>query len=109
MIQWLLAYFHLSDNAVCKESENLGLQDYHDHCDIEVYMAPWHFHVHKCKRCGKEFMLSVILITLLLSGCCHNEPRNGLTDHEQVYGVTYDKGIQHPTWQESLFTRLGIK
>ena len=54
---WFLAFFHLSDDAVCVMSlECKGLQDYHDYTDSEEGL-PMHFAVLTCKRCGKAFTM----------------------------------------------------
>lgn len=54
---WVLAYFHLSDYAVCEMSRGLGLHsDYHDYDDSEVG-EPWHFAELTCRRCGKKFFI----------------------------------------------------
>lgn len=51
-IWWrFLAWSRLSHAAVCRMSVN-G-RDYHDYPDSGD--GPMHFHVHKCRRCGKEF------------------------------------------------------
>jgi len=54
---WFLAYFHLSDEAVCQLSVGRNLfdcyHDYHDSADGE----PWHFTISTCERCGKEFTI----------------------------------------------------
>lgn len=54
--QWFLARFRLSAYAVCEESRGLGLIDYHDYPD-GIDGEPWHFHIHTCKRCGKQFTI----------------------------------------------------
>jgi hypothetical protein len=55
---WFLAFFHLSDSAVCEMSKgaNLwgGYHDYRDGCKIET---PQHFYTYTCKRCGKKFLI----------------------------------------------------
>lgn len=49
-----LAYWHLSDAAVCELS--VGGKDYHDyHDDVDGY--PWHMADLRCKRCGKVFSI----------------------------------------------------
>lgn len=54
---WVLARFRLSDAAVCEMSRGRGLaDDYHDYPDSDP-PEPWHFHTHKCRRCGKEFTI----------------------------------------------------
>lgn len=53
--RWLLAYFRLSNSAVCEMSVGKGLgDDFHDWPD-GVANYPWHMHTHRCRRCGKEF------------------------------------------------------
>lgn len=53
---WFLARFRLSDNAICTMSRGRGLNDdFHDYPDAGN--PPWHFHIHKCLRCGKEFSI----------------------------------------------------
>ncbi len=54
--RWFLAQTRLSPDAVCEQSRGLGLVDYHDYPDSE-YGEPWHFYVHTCKRCGKDFTI----------------------------------------------------
>jgi hypothetical protein len=50
----LVAWLRWSGSAICEESAD-G-RDYHDWPDsIQAY--PWHFTIHKCWRCGKEFTL----------------------------------------------------
>ncbi len=51
---WLLAFFHLSDDAVCEMSR--GDADYHDYED-DICGQPWHFVTMQCKRCGKQFSI----------------------------------------------------
>lgn len=55
---WMLflAKFRLSESAVCKMSRGRGAHnDFHDYPDAGN--PPWHFHTHKCLRCGKEFTI----------------------------------------------------
>ena len=40
----------------CTASVGMGLVDYHDYPD-GIAGEPWHFHVHTCKRCGKDFTI----------------------------------------------------
>lgn len=54
--RWLLAWFRLSPQAVCEESRELGVTDFHDYGDTEEGV-PWHFALHTCKRCGKRFYI----------------------------------------------------
>ena len=54
--QWYLAYFRLSNRAICEQSAGLGLADYHDYPDSKDGQ-PWHLHVLTCDRCGKQFMI----------------------------------------------------
>lgn len=51
-----LAYFRLSEDAVCDVSLRLGQIDLHDYRD-GLDGEPWHFHVHTCRRCGKQFTI----------------------------------------------------
>lgn len=51
---WVLARFHLSDEAVCRMSD--GPTDYHDYHDTE-HKYPDHFWELQCERCGKKFWL----------------------------------------------------
>lgn len=56
-IRWLLAHFRLSKSAVCEMSVGRGLHDdFHDYPDADP-PYPWHLHVHRCRRCGKEFCI----------------------------------------------------
>lgn len=50
-----LAFTRLSLAAVCEESK-AGGYDFHDYPDSTIGL-PLHFHVHACKRCGKEFVI----------------------------------------------------
>jgi hypothetical protein len=53
----VLARFRLDLAAVCEMSRGRGLHDdYHDYPDSDP-PEPWHFHTHKCRRCGKEFTI----------------------------------------------------
>ncbi len=53
----VLAYFRLDLNAVCEMSQDRGLDDdYHDYPDSTT-PEPLHFHIHTCKRCGKQFTI----------------------------------------------------
>lgn len=55
--QLFLAYFRLSDKAVCEQSKGKGPYDcYHDYPDTEDG-EPWHMIEVKCKRCGKGFYI----------------------------------------------------
>lgn len=55
--RWFLAYFRLSDAAVCEMSQGRGpYDDYHDYPD-SVVGEPLHFYTHHCKRCGKAFYI----------------------------------------------------
>ena len=54
--RWFLARFHLSNDAVCELSKDLGLVDYHDYDDTE-HGQPWHFVELECRRCGKRFLI----------------------------------------------------
>ena len=53
---WFLAFFHLSDTAVCQMSAGRGLCDFHDY-DDDVVGEPAHFITLCCKRCGKSFTI----------------------------------------------------
>ena len=53
---WFLAFFHLSDAAVCRLSQGCGLRDYHDYPD-SAHGIPVHFATLRCKRCGKPFRI----------------------------------------------------
>lgn len=55
--KWFLARFHLNNEVVCEMSKGKQLNnDYHDYSD-DIIGVPIHFHVFKCKRCGKEFTI----------------------------------------------------
>jgi hypothetical protein len=55
--RWALAYFRLSDRAVCEESRGRGYyDDCHDYHD-STYAEPWHNYIHTCRRCGKRFCI----------------------------------------------------
>lgn len=48
------AYLRLDLQAVCDMS--VGDAEYHDYPDsTEPY--PWHFYIHTCSRCGKNFTI----------------------------------------------------
>jgi hypothetical protein len=56
---WLyfLAYFRLSDHAICEMSKGRGSHtDFHDYPD-DAIGKPYHFIPLKCRRCGKEFFI----------------------------------------------------
>lgn len=56
---WLLflARFRLSKKAICAMSVGRGeYDDFHDYPDSTI-PEPWHFYLHKCCRCGKEFRI----------------------------------------------------
>ena len=54
---WFLAFFRLSDSAVCEMSKGRGPHDdYHDYRD-DANGRPMHFMALTCKRCGKEFFI----------------------------------------------------
>lgn len=56
--KWVLAFFHLSDAAVCELSAGRGLfDDFHDYQDDPDAGEPWHFVARQCKRCGKWFYI----------------------------------------------------
>ncbi len=54
-LYWL-AWWHLSDYAVCTMSKDKGMSDYHDYTDT-VSKRPYHFSILTCKRCGKDFII----------------------------------------------------
>lgn len=54
--RWFLAFFRLNKRLVCELSRDCGYVDYHDYPDSLVG-EPWHFVLHTCKRCGKEFTI----------------------------------------------------
>ncbi len=56
LLDWILAFFRLSDRAVCRLSAEPGLPDYHDYPDSEAG-EPVHFVPLYCSRCGKEFYI----------------------------------------------------
>jgi hypothetical protein len=52
-----LAHFRLSKRLVCELSAGRERwNDFHDYRDGKLGY-PAHFHVHTCKRCGKEFTI----------------------------------------------------
>ena len=51
-----LAFFRLSLSAVCEESRGMCLVDFHDYQD-GILKKPWHFYIHTCRRCGKQFSI----------------------------------------------------
>lgn len=53
---YLLAFFRLSDDAVCRCSADAGPYDYHDYTDT-ILREPWHFVKMQCERCGKRFYI----------------------------------------------------
>lgn len=53
---WFLAFFRLSDEAVCTMSADMGLDDYHDYSD-DLDGHPDHFCTLICRRCGKPFRI----------------------------------------------------
>jgi len=55
-IKLVLAFFHLSDSAVCEMSEGKGVVDYHDYSD-DIFGYPGHFELLECKRCHKKFII----------------------------------------------------
>lgn len=57
LINWLLAYFRLSETQICEQSKGRGeYDDYHDYPDdVENWDYPPFFHQMTCKRCGKKF------------------------------------------------------
>ena len=57
-----LAFFRISDRAICEESIGLGEHnDYHDYPDgVERLMGidgAMHFYRYTCARCGKRFQI----------------------------------------------------
>lgn len=55
-LKYLAALFRLSKRYVCSESADLGLVDFHDYQDSDP-SEPYHFYTHRCRRCGKEFII----------------------------------------------------
>lgn len=54
---WFLAYFRLSDTAICEMSQGREwYNDYHDYPD-DIQGTPDHFVLMTCKRCGKGFKI----------------------------------------------------
>lgn len=54
---WFLAYFRLSDFAICEMSRGRGEHDdFHDYHD-DIHGQPMHFVQMTCKRCGKRFYI----------------------------------------------------
>lgn len=51
-----LARFRISNDAICEQSKDLGLVDYHDYPD-DILGDPAHFVTLTCKRCGKKFTM----------------------------------------------------
>lgn len=52
-----LAFYHLSDSAVCEMSAGRGEYDgYHDYDDSSEGV-PMHWYLYYCKRCGKGFYI----------------------------------------------------
>lgn len=52
--QFILAWLHLSDDAVCELSKSRGPRDdFHDYVDSDA--GPWHFGEHR--RCNKGFFI----------------------------------------------------
>lgn len=55
--KWFLAYFRLSDLAVCEMSiGRTSWNDYHDYLDTKEKIAI-HWEVLVCDRCGKAFII----------------------------------------------------
>lgn len=57
MTRWwklFLAWSGLSKSAICEMSTDKV--DYHDFMD-SCTPDPMHFHVHTCRRCGKQFVI----------------------------------------------------
>jgi hypothetical protein len=62
---WFLARFRLSNWAICEMSKGKGWHDdYHDYPD-DVIGRPEHFMELTCKRCGKSFFISLLVLLLL--------------------------------------------
>ena len=55
IVTYILAYFRLSNAAICKASA--GSMDFHDYPDSKDGLGPLHFYTHTCRRCGKEFSI----------------------------------------------------
>ena len=54
---WFLAFFRLSDSAVCEMSKGRGLyDDFHDYPD-DINKLPMHMVTLTCVRCGKRFCI----------------------------------------------------
>ena len=56
--KYFLAWTRFSEKAVCEMSNRGHGMDFHDYPDAENFESsdsPMHFHIYKCKRCGKEF------------------------------------------------------
>lgn len=51
-----LAFFRLSEQAVCEASKGKSYVDYHDYHDSDIAL-PEPFTLHKCKRCDKTFTI----------------------------------------------------
>jgi hypothetical protein len=52
-----LAYFRLSQTAICEESRGRGeYDDFHDYPDGTTGL-PWHLMPLKCRHCGKTFRI----------------------------------------------------
>jgi hypothetical protein len=57
VLRWFLAYFRLNKRIVCELSVGRGeFDDFHDYPDSTT-PVPWHFHRHRCVRCGKRFQI----------------------------------------------------
>jgi hypothetical protein len=55
---WFLAFFHLSESAVCEMSKRKNLwNDYHDYRDAQLELFPQHQFTFDCKRCRKKFVI----------------------------------------------------
>lgn len=54
---WLLAFFHISEEAVCIMSKGkVSRGDFHDYTDATP-PSPTHFYSMRCRRCEKEFYI----------------------------------------------------
>ena len=57
LVLWFLAFFRLSDRAICEMSKGRGLyDDFHDYPD-DARRLPMHMVTLTCARCGKSFCI----------------------------------------------------
>ena len=101
-LMWFLAFFRLNDYAICKMSRGKGMRnDYHDYPDDN--QGPAHFVTLKCRRCGKEFLIALLLALFLLpavslaqtvsiSGVCPAMPVNRLSFFPPVWQCAKEVG-----------------